>query len=1035
MSEHHDHDDSPPLDPSTLRRAQGRPEHGRGAMNSGSSRALPRGGLVRDALSNVEGPQAAQTPGARREYWRSLEELADTEEFQHWLHREFPEQASEFTDPVGRRQFLRLMGASLALAGVTACTRQPAEAIVPFARKAENLVPGKPLLFATAVTLGGIATGVLVESHEGRPTKIEGNPEHPASLGATDLFAQASILSLYDPDRSQTLSSRGDIRTWSAFLGSLRSALESVRATQGAGLRLLTESCTSPTLGRQLQLVLAEFPAAKWHQYEPANRDEVRTGSRLAFGAAVDTRYVVDKARVIVSLDADLLGRMPASVRYTRDFSTARRVRTGHVEMNRLYVVESTPTNTGAKADHRLALKPSAIAAIARTLAALIGVPGVAAAPLSVESQRFAEAAARDLEANRNASLVVAGDEQPAAVHALAHAINEALGNVGQTVLYSDSIEVAPIDQGASLRELVADLQKGAVSALLIVGGNPVYNAPADLRFGEALQRVGFSAHVSLYEDETSAACLWHVPEAHPLEAWSDARAWDGTVTIMQPLISPLYDGKSAHDVLAGLSASPGRGGYDQVRDTWKAFAKQAGILDFEAFWRQSVHDGQVAGTALPPRTVALRDVGAAIGPQRSPAAGLELTFRTDPTVHDGRFANSGWLQELPKPFSKITWDNTIQLSPATAARLGVANEDVVDMTVGERTVRGPVWVMPGQSDDTVTLYLGYGRTHAGRVGNRIGYNAYQLRTTNGAWTAGGAALARTGARYKIASTQLHHDMAGRALIRTASLEEFRKNPDVVKAEEPPPPKTLTVYPEHEYKGYAWGMAIDINACTGCNACVVACQSENNVPVVGKEQVAKGREMQWIRVDTYYKGHPEANPEAYHQPVMCQHCENAPCEVVCPVGATVHSDEGLNEMVYNRCVGTRYCSNNCPYKVRRFNFLLYQDWETPSLKMQRNPEVTVRSRGVMEKCTYCVQRIARAKIDSEKEDRNVRDGEIVTACEQVCPAQAIVFGNINDPDSRVSKLRAESLSYSLLGDLNTRPRTTYLAALKNKNGE
>jgi MoCo/4Fe-4S cofactor protein with predicted Tat translocation signal len=979
-------------------------------------------------------PQTAPTPGGRQQYWRSLEELAGTEQFQQWLHREFPEQASEFTDPVGRRQFLRLMGASLALAGVTACTKQPAEAIIPYVRPPESFVPGKPLFFATAVTLGGIATGVLVESHEGRPTKIEGNPQHPASLGATDLYAQAAILSLYDPDRSQTLSYRGDIRTWSAFLGALRGVLELERPRRGAGLRILTETCTSPTLARQLQAVLADFPAARWHQYEPVGRDQVRAGARLAFGTAVETRYVVDKARVVVSLDADILGVMPGSVRYSRDFAAARRVRDSHVEMSRLYVVESAPSNTGAKADHRLALKPSAIVAVARTLAAAIGVSGVAPMPLPAQSSRFVDAAARDLTANKAASLVVAGDEQPPAVHVLAHAINEALGNVGQTVVYTDPIEASPIDQAASLRELVTEMQAGAVSSLLMLGGNPVYNAPVDLKFGDTLQRVAFSAHLSLYEDETSAACQWHIPEAHPLEAWSDARAWDGTATILQPLIAPLYDGKSAHEVLAGLSAFPGRGGYDQVRETWKGFTLQAGTADAESFWRTSVHDGVVAGTALAPRVVTLGDVAKAIGPAPSAGTGLELVFRPDPTVYDGRFANSGWLQELPKPFTKITWDNTVQLSPATAARLGIANEDVVDVTVRGRTVRGPAWVVPGQADDVVTVHLGYGRTSAGRVGNLVGFDAYRLRTADAAWASSEAAVVRTGASYKVASTQLHHDMEGRPLIRSASLEQFRSNPDVVKAEEPEPPAVLTMYPRHEYKGYAWGLAVDLNACTGCNACVVACQAENNVPVVGKEQVAKGREMQWIRVDTYYKGRPDASLETYHQPVMCQHCENAPCEVVCPVGATVHSDEGLNDMVYNRCVGTRYCSNNCPYKVRRFNFLLYQDWNTPTLKMQRNPDVSVRSRGVMEKCTYCVQRITRAKIDSEKEDRTVRDGEIVTACEQVCPAQAIVFGNINDPDSRVSKLRAEALSYSLLGELNTRPRTTYLAALKNTNG-
>jgi molybdopterin-containing oxidoreductase family iron-sulfur binding subunit len=987
-----------------------------------------------DDLDHV--PQfAASTPGGRERYWRSLEELADTREFQRWLHREFPEQASELADPVGRRQFLRLMGASLALAGVTACTKQPAEAIFPYVRAPENLVPGKPLFFATAVTLGGIAAGVLVESHEGRPTKIEGNPEHPASLGATDLFAQASILSLYDPDRSQTVSQRGDIRTWSAFLGALQGALESVRAARGEGLRILTETCTSPTLARQLQAVLAEFPAAKWHQYEPVGRDEVRAGALLAFGSVVDTRYAVDKARVIVSLDADLLGVMPGSVRYTRDFSAGRRVRGGHTQMSRLYVMESALTNTGAKADHRLAVKPSAIVAAARTLAATVGVAGITPAPLSTEAQRFVEAAARDLMANRGESLVVAGDEQPAAMHVLAHAINHALGNIGQTVLYSDSIEANPVDQRASLRELVADMQRGRVSALLILGGNPVYNAPADLDVAGALLRVAFSAHLSLYEDETSAACQWHIPEAHPLEAWSDARAWDGTATILQPLIAPLYGGKSAHEVVAGLSSSPARGGYDQVRDTWTGFAGQIGIADFESFWRKAVHDGVVAGTALAPANITLEDVAKTVGSQPPAGTELELIFRPDPTVYDGRFANSGWLQELPKPFTKITWDNTVQLSPATAASLGVANQDVVDVTVNGRTVAGPVWIVPGQADGVVTVHLGYGRTRAGRVGNGLGFNAYSVRTSDAAWTCGGVTVVKTGGRYALASTQLHHDLAGRPIVRSATLEEFRKDPGHIKAEEPEPLRTLTLYPQHEYKGYAWGLAIDINACTGCNACIVACQAENNVPVVGKEQVAKGREMQWIRVDTYYKGRPDKGPRAYHQPVMCQQCENAPCEVVCPVGATLHSDEGLNDMVYNRCVGTRYCSNNCPYKVRRFNFLLYQDWDTPTFKMQRNPDVTVRSRGVMEKCTYCVQRIARAKIDSEKEDRRVRDSEIVTACEQVCPAQAIVFGNINDPESRVSRLRTEALSYSLLGELNTRPRTVYLAALKNTNGE
>jgi len=968
------------------------------------------------------------------EYWRSLEELANTEAFQAYLHREFPEAASEFTDPVGRRQFLRLMGASLALAGVSACTKQPAEAIVPYVRAPEEIVPGRPLFFATAVTLCGYATGVLVESHEGRPTKIEGNPEHPASLGATDIYAQASILGLYDPDRSQALIHAGDIRTWSAFLAALRAVVEPARASRGAGIRVLTETVTSPTLARQITELLAEFPAARWHQYDAVGRHQARAGAKAAFGTCVETRYQFDKAKIVVALDADFLGTMPGSVRYIRDFASGRRVRGANADMSRLYAAESAPTNTGGKADHRLAVKPSDLAHVARALAWVVGVPGAPQTSAPEHARLFVDAAARDLMAHKGASIVVAGEEQPAAVHALAHAINQALGNAGATVVYTDPVEAAPIDQLDSIRSLAADMQAGRVGVLLILGGNPVYTAPADLTFGDALAKVAFSVHLGLYEDETSAKCQWHVPEAHALETWSDARAWDGTATIMQPLIAPLYGGKSAHDVLTGLSKMPGRSTHDVVRDTWKATAAQAGAPDFEVYWRKAVHDGVVAASAFAPKTFPLGDVIAAIGPASAPATGLEVAFRPDPTVHDGRFANLGWLQELPKPFTKLTWDNTIQVSPATAARLAIKNEDVVELKVPAGRVEGPVWIVPGQADDTVTVHLGYGRTRAGRVANGVGFNAFAIRTAAAQWSAGGAALAVTGATMPLASTQLHHDMDGRAIIRTGTLEQYKANPGFAKAMEPDPPRTLTMYPEHEYKGYAWGMAIDINSCVGCNACVVACQSENNVPVVGKEQVAKGREMAWIRIDTYYKGTPDS-PEAYHQPVMCQHCENAPCEVVCPVAATVHSDEGLNDMVYNRCVGTRYCSNNCPYKVRRFNFLLYQDWETPTLKMGRNPDVSVRSRGVMEKCTYCVQRINRAKIESEKEDRLVRDGDIVTACQQSCPAEAIVFGNINDPESRIAKLRAEALNYSLLGELGVRPRTTYLAALKNVNPE
>ncbi len=967
-------------------------------------------------------------------YWRSLEELANTEAFQEFLHREFPSQAAEFTDPVGRRQFLRLMGASLALAGVSACTKQPPEKIVPYVRAPEEIVPGRPLFFATAVPLGGVAAGVLVESHTGRPTKIEGNPEHPASLGATDLFSQAAILGLYDPDRSQTVTQLGDIRSWGRFLEALRGAVEAKRGSKGAGLRILTETVTSPTLAMQLRGILEAFPAARWHQFEPAGRDFVRAGARLAFGTDVSTRYAFDKAKVVLSIDGDFLSTGPGALRYIRDFMDGRRVRGTEAASNRLYVVESTPSNTGAKADHRLPLRPSEVGVFARALAAEVGVPGVTATLSAPAAQAWLAAAARDLAAHKGASAVVVGDYQPPAVHALGHAINQALGNSGATVIYADPVEASPVDEHASLRSLVEDINAGTVDLLLVLGGNPVYSAPAELHVGEALAKVAFTAHLAQHEDETSARCQWHIPEAHVLEAWSDGRAWDGTASIVQPLIAPLYGGKSAHEVLAALSTNAGRPAYDLVQDSWKAWAAQAGIADFEGFWRRSVHDGVVAGTAFAPRAMAVGDIASAIGPAPRVADGLEVLFRPDPTVHDGRFANNGWLQEVPKPFTKLTWDNTIQLSPGTAARLGVANEDVVELRAGGAAVSGPAWIVPGQADDTVTVHLGYGRVRAGRVANGVGFSVAAIRTVASPWAAAGASIAPTGLRSPLACTQLHHNMEGRALVRSTTVEEYERDPHAVQKEDPEPPRTMTMYKKHDYTGYAWGMSVDLNSCVGCNACTVACQAENNVAVVGKDQVARGREMHWLRLDTYYAGGVE-NPDTYFQPVMCQQCENAPCEVVCPVGATVHSDEGLNDMVYNRCVGTRYCSNNCPYKVRRFNFYLYQDWDTPSLKLGRNPDVTVRSRGVMEKCTYCVQRINGAKIAAEEDGRQVRDGEIVTACEAACPARAIVFGNINDPESRVAKLRSEALQYALLGELNTRPRTTYLAAVKNPNPE
>jgi MoCo/4Fe-4S cofactor protein with predicted Tat translocation signal len=987
---------------------------------------------LRNRLATAQGPQ----------YWRSLEELAETEEFHELLHREFPQHASVWPDPVSRRRFLQLMGASLAFAGLSACTRQPSEKIVPYVRAPEEIIPGKPLFFATAVLLGGMATGVLVESHMGRPTKIEGNPQHPASLGATDAFAQAAVLTLYDPDRSQVVTNLGQISTWDTFLSVLPASLALQRVMKGVGLRILTETVTSPTLAYQLQTLLNEFPAAKWHQYDPVGRDHGRAGARLAFGEYVETQYHFEKAEVILSLDADFLFSFPGSVRYTRDFASKRRVRAGQTTMSRLYVVESTPSVTGSMADHRFPLRSTEIESFAWAVAQRVGAVagGGQASGSSLPDDHRVAAIARDLQQHRGSSVVVAGEGQPPVVHALAHAMNHALGNVGTTVVYTAPVEAQPVDQTASLRDLAKDIEAGQVEILVILGGNPVFTAPADLQFAEHLAKVKLRVHLSLYDDETSALCHWHIPATHTLESWSDARAYDGTVTILQPLIAPLYDGRSAHEVLAALLGQPGRSSHDIVREYWKG---QRPTEDFEQFWPTALHDGVVAGTAFPPKAVTLRETRnwpretQGPTPIQSPASGsqsLELLFRPDPTIWDGAFANNGWLQELPKPLTKLTWDNAALISPATAERLGLANEELVDLIAHDRAVRAPVWIVPGHAEDSVTVYLGYGRIRAGRVGTGAGFNAYALRTATAPWYTSGLEIRKTGLTFPLACTQHHHNMEGRPLVLSNTLAAYLEHPHFVHELLHTPAADLTLYPPHKYEGYAWGLAIDTNACIGCGACVTACQAENNIPIVGKDQVLVGREMHWIRIDRYYKGDLD-NPETYHQPLPCMHCENAPCEVVCPVAATVHSHEGLNDMVYNRCVGTRYCANNCPYKVRRFNFLQYADYHTPSLKLLNNPDVTVRSRGVMEKCTYCVQRINAVRIESKKEERAIRDGEITPACQQACPAQAIVFGNINDPQSQVSQLRADPLHYALLAELNTRPRTTYLARLRNPNPE
>jgi MoCo/4Fe-4S cofactor protein with predicted Tat translocation signal len=947
-------------------------------------------------------------------YWRSFEELASTAEFRAFVEDEFPNRTPDWNDPASRRRFLTLMGASIALAGASGCTVQPKEVIVPYVRQPEEVVPGNPLFYATAMSTAGIATGLLVESHLGRPTKVEGNPQHPASLGATDAAMQASVLTLYDPDRSQTVTRNGAISDWGAFLAAVSGARDIAGLKQGSGLRILTGTVTSPTLASQLKEFLAAYPEARWHQYEPCGRSSVRSGATLAFGKPVNTIYRFDRADVVVSLDADFLCTgMPGGIRYARDFSQRRRAAASDPSVfpPRLYVAEGTPSITGGMAEHRFRMRSSNVEAFAS---------GLIHDPTNV--------VAKDLNEHRGSSIVIAGEHQSPRVHAIAHALNQTLGNVGKTVLYTDPIEANPVDDLVSLRELLADMRSNGVETLLILGGNPVYDAPADLNFLDALKKVPFRAHVGLYSNETAAWCHWHVPEAHYLESWSDARAYDGTVSLVQPLIAPIYGGQTPHDILNVLNGHVDHSTHDTVQDFWHT---QRPGKDFLDFWQVSLHDGVIEGTALP--TVTPPAAKMSDSPV-SADSGLEVIFRPDPAVGDGSMSNNAWLQEMPKPQNKMTWDNAVWLSATSAQRYGVATGDIVEIALRGRKIDGAVWILPGHADESITVHFGYGRTRAGKIADGVGFNAYAIRDSSAPWIDSGVEITRKSSGYVFANTQHTQTMEERDPFRVATFSEYHSHPQFARPEEDRVPDSHSLFPLWEYKQHKWGMSIDLTACVGCQACTIACQSENNIAVVGKEEVAKGRHMNWIRVDRYYHGSTQ-DPQMYFQPVPCMHCENALCELVCPVAATVHSGEGLNEMIYNRCVGTRYCSNNCPYKVRRFNFFLYSDWDTQSLYGLRNPDVTVRSRGVMEKCSYCVQRINRVKINAEEQNRPVVDGEIITACQQACPTQAIVFGDLNDPHSQVSKLKKQQRDYSLLEELDTRPRTTYLARLRNPNPE
>ncbi len=992
-------------------------------------------------------------------YWRSLDELIQTAEFREAVRREFPDDEWDRLPPATRRSFLKVMGASLAFAGLTAC-RWPKEEIVPFARRPEGWTPGVPMQYATSHDVGGSAVGMLATSFDGRPIKLEGNPVHPDSRGALAAVHQALVLELYDPDRSRAVVAREQgerfVRGWDAFADAAAERFTG----DGATVAVLSEASSSPTLAALRRRLLERMPAARWYEYEPISRDAEREGTRTAFGRPIRVHPRLEAARVVACFDADPLLEHPAAVGIGRDFAAFRTAEAGR--MGRLWVAEPTFSLTGSRADHRVAVPAGAVPAVLlRVAGRLADAHGVAVpaavveaasrmgAPANEAEARFVEKLAEDLAGNRGGALVLVGPRQDAAVHVVAAALNDALGAVGRTLTYTEAPDPDRPSHGEAIAELAGRMRTGDVATLLVLGGNPAYDAPADLGFAALLEKVPFTARLGLYEDETSARCSWHLPRAHALEEWGDGRAWDGTWTTRQPLIRPLYGGRSAHEVVALALGDRTSSGHDLVRATAR---EQWGAAGFEGAWRKALHDGLVDGTsatAVRPRLDAGGVADAAASLARPSPAGdgtVELVLLPDPKVGDGRWSNNGWLQELPEAVTKITWDNALLLAPTTARDLGVLDGEVASVTAGDRTVELPVYVVPGQAPGTAAGWLGHGRAAGGQVANGVGVDLYPLRRTDGMFRIEGVTVRPAGRRYTLATTQDHHaiDMMGfRArnqrvgeLVREASLEAYLADPD--HAVHPRGHhKLIQLWEAHEYTGEQWGMAIDLSTCTGCNACIVACQAENNVPVVGREQVLNQREMQWIRVDRYFKTPVGVDPydvehaELAFQPVACVHCETAPCEQVCPVGATQHTPDGLNAMAYNRCIGTRYCSNNCPFKVRRFNFFNYQKGISEVRSMQYNPEVTVRSRGVMEKCTYCVQRIENARIVARNERRPIRDGEIVPACAQTCPPRAIVFGNLNDPTSEVARLQAQDRSYTMLAELNIRPRTRYMARITN----
>jgi MoCo/4Fe-4S cofactor protein with predicted Tat translocation signal len=979
--------------------------------------------------------------------WRSVAEWEQDPAFLARAAQEFPGLAEALASPHSRRAALKLMAAAFAMAGLDGCDiGAPGGRLIPAVKSPPNIIPGLPNFYSTAIVLDGFATGIVVEHQMGRPVQVAGNPLHPASLGATDVFAQAQVLDFYDPDRSSAIAMRRRPSDRQTFLNALSRQRREVNGSRGAGLRILTGTITSATLAAQLDALLLRYPEARWHQWNPVSRDNCLKGTRLAFGQPVDLVPNLAAVDVLLAIDSDLLSSAPGHLRFARELMSRRnpaRLPAGVAEMNRIYAIEPTPTLVGAAADHRFIVGPREMAGIVAALAAVV-LQGDQSSGRSLPA--WVAKVAADLMAHRGRALVHVGPDQPHEVHALAHAMNEKLAARGATLHFIEPVAHSPEDQGASLRSLIEDMRAGKVTTLLIIDSNPVFAAPGALGFSEALQRVGFSISLSPAPDETFSAATWAVPMTHAWETWGDARAYDGTATILQPQALPFYGGFSPQQMLAlfddSIAAETLSDGLPDTMQIVQMTWKNRFDTDFASRWHDALADGVVSRTAANSANPALRsdaltrlatgsgtntgvappDSAAASAGHASPA--LTLLFRPDPHIWDGRFANNAWLQELPRPLTKLTWDNPLLISPALAHKSNLRNGDEVRLTIDDTSVVAPIWILPGQAVDCVVAPLGFGRRHAGNVAAGVGFDFYPLVGLQGTPT-----LEKTGQHARLASTD-HHNLIFNAagdLIRRGTLAAYRKDPNFLR----PQPRAETpgaeLYRWQPEGPAAWAMSIDLNACIGCNACVVACQSENNIPVVGKEQVIHEREMHWLRIDRYWEGEPD-EPRSTFQPILCMHCEQAPCETVCPVGATVHDSEGLNVMVYNRCVGTRFCSNNCPYKVRRFNYYGYAKEERRPPEA-RNPDVSVRARGVMEKCTFCIQRIAEARIAADKENRPV--GTVTTACQAACPTQAITFGNQRDPKSTVAKRKQSPLDYALLSEQNTHPRVTYEARIHN----